>query len=44
MHTLAGTQICMAPEIFEGKIKNKMSYTKKVDVWSLGILIYYLCC
>ena len=42
MHTFAGTPFCMAPEILNEK--EKLSYTKKVDVWSLGILVYFLCC
>ena len=44
MHTFAGTPYCMAPEILIGNNKNGISYTKKVDVWSLGILVYFLCC
>jgi len=34
----------MAPEILKGKKEKVLNYTKKVDVWSLGILIYFLCC
>jgi serine/threonine protein kinase len=33
----------MAPEILKGFPLN-ITYTKNVDVWSLGILIYFLCC
>ena len=40
MHTFAGTPYCMAPEILDGNT----SYTKNIDVWSLGILVYFLCC
>jgi serine/threonine protein kinase len=32
----------MAPEILNEN--KKLSYTKNVDVWSLGILLYFLCC
>jgi serine/threonine protein kinase len=32
----------MAPEILN--TDNKISYTKNIDVWSLGVLVYFLCC
>ena len=44
MHTFAGTPYCMAPEILIGNNQNEISYTKKIDFWSFGILIYLLCC
>ena len=34
----------MAPEVLIGDSVARISYTNKVDVWSLGILIYFLCC
>ena len=43
MHTQIGTRSYMAPEILIENDENKISYTTKVDVWSLGILIYFLC-
>ena len=42
MHTFAGTPYCMAPEILN--VNKQLSYTKNIDVWSLGILVYFLCC
>ena len=44
MHSFFGTPLCMAPEILDQKNFLKISYTKKVDIWSLGILVYYICC
>ena len=35
--TLCGTPIYMAPEMFLGQ-----RYDKKVDLWSIGIMIYYM--
>jgi serine/threonine protein kinase len=35
--TNCGTPIYMAPEIWSGK-----SYDSKVDVWSLGVIMYYM--
>ena len=35
--TNCGTPCYMAPEIWEGK-----EYTEKVDVWSMGVVMYYL--
>ena len=34
----------MAPEILIEYTKNKIIYTKRVDVWCLGILVYFLFC
>ena len=34
--TVAGTPYYMAPEVLEG------SYSKKADMWSLGVLLYTL--
>ena len=44
MHTFAGTPYCMAPEILIGNNQTGITYTKNIDVWSLGILVYFLCC
>lgn len=30
---------CTAPEVFK-----KENYTEKADVWSVGCIVYYLCC
>lgn len=35
--TNCGTPVYMAPEIWAGS-----SYDNKVDVWSLGVVMYYL--
>ena len=35
--TNCGTPIYMAPEIWRGE-----SYSEKVDIWSIGIVMYYL--
>lgn len=40
LHTLCGTPAYLAPEILDGKFTN--GYTKIVDWWSFGILIYEL--
>jgi len=37
-NTMAGTYIYMAPEIVRG-----IKYTNKVDIWSLGCIIYEMC-
>ena len=37
MHTHAGTMAFMAPEAFDGP------YDTKVDIWSLGCIIYAMC-
>lgn len=36
MKTVCGTQLYVAPEV----LKNKGAYTNKVDIWSLGCLLY----
>ena len=36
--TMAGTPYYMAPEVLEG------AYSKKADIWSLGVLLYTLVC
>ncbi|KAJ4448943.1 hypothetical protein ANN_00335, partial [Periplaneta americana] len=37
MDTRVGTPVYMAPEIH----KNVSQYTKEVDIWSMGVLLYY---
>lgn len=37
MNTFCGTTCYMAPEIFQ-----KTNYTYKVDIWALGVLIFYM--
>lgn len=39
MDVILGTPIYMAPELVEGK-----SYDARVDVWSLGCIVYILLC
>lgn len=35
--TNCGTPIYMAPEIWEGN-----AYNEKVDIWSMGVVMYFL--
>ena len=37
VNTFCGTTCYMAPEIF-----SKSNYTNKVDIWALGVLIFYM--
>eukprot|EP01084_Bolivina_argentea_P315718 547072_1 len=37
-----GTPFYMAPEVLKKDDKNKSNYTPKIDVWSLGITLYYI--
>lgn len=37
LNTNCGTPIYMAPEIWESKL-----YNEKVDIWSIGVVMYYL--
>jgi calcium-dependent protein kinase len=39
LKSMAGTPYFMAPEILQGK-----SYNEKVDMWSLGVVIYTMLC
>jgi NIMA (never in mitosis gene a)-related kinase len=36
--TIVGTLFYMAPEIYQGK-----PYSFSSDVWSLGVILYYMC-
>lgn len=38
MKTACGTKMYAAPELLSGKENRK--YTSKVDIWSLGVLLY----
>ena len=37
--TMVGTPYYLSPEVIEGK-----AYTAKTDIWSLGVILYELCC
>ena len=44
-NTICGTPTHMAPEILNIQInKNGDTYDKKCDIWSLGIILYQMCC
>jgi len=36
--TMAGTRMYMAPEMIKEE-----KYTKKIDIWAMGLLFYYMC-
>lgn len=38
-----GTALYVAPELLDPSATNKYSYTKKVDIYSLGIMFYEMC-
>ena len=37
--TIVGTPYYLSPELIEGR-----EYTAKTDVWSLGVILYEMCC
>lgn len=44
-NTVCGTPTHMSPEILNIQVnKNGDSYDKKCDIWSLGIILYQMCC
>jgi len=40
LKTIAGTPYYMAPEMLDGNVP----YDSKVDIWSLGVLLYVFMC
>jgi serine/threonine-protein kinase Chk2 len=44
MKTLCGTPQYLAPEVFEKREGNSAGYSKAVDVWSMGVILYILLC
>ena len=44
-NTVCGTPTHMSPEILNIQVnKNGDTYDKKCDIWSLGIILYQMCC
>ena len=43
MQTVCGTPIYIAPEILSETMPATGGYDKKVDMWSLGVILYYMC-
>lgn len=42
-HTYLGTPVTMAPEFFKNTNgKSKIPYCNKIDVWSLGVVYYFI--
>lgn len=42
MGTYAGTPTYMAPEVVAAKLDPSATYSKAVDIWSLGVILYVL--
>lgn len=42
IRTLVGTPLFASPEILELSVGNNQSYTEKSDIWSLGLILYFM--
>lgn len=40
LKTICGTPLYVAPEILENRAKRSGTYSKKVDIWSMGVVLF----